>query len=482
MKLSSALFVASLALASAGHYVPEKETRSPPHTGRKDDRPNQLRGGEASAGKLRDARGSGHATGELRAAAHGSGRGRTRTGHATPKQERQEPEYEPEYDVLIVGAGAAGLSAAHIFDYDGWNYKVLEAHETEIGGRVRQSFEFGDDFNIDLGAEFMHTTQSVGNGKYDSGFQLLQEMVKHKLEDDYKTKYTKQEPRLVTLLPSMETEAYHTPPEYRFAGGVSWYSFLTEEVAYDEVQANIEKGCVVNEIDYNTGTGVKVSCRNGRTFTAWHVIVTVPMKMLQQNSITFKPTLPSEYTDAINSFNIADGFKIWLEFDKQWYPEISTRDADYQSFEKSWIVDTYEKGNSAGYRIFWNEMYPYSTDRHIVGGLIYGDKAKEYEGMSPAQIKDSILNLLTPYVNGAQATFNGNWEVQNWADEPYIESAYTIFADEDYQTKMRTPLPSTDVPKLLFAGEAMNYNWAFVHGAAETGRSQAEKVMDAPEW
>jgi len=205
------------------------------------------------------------------------------------------------------------------------------------------------------------------------------------------------------------------------------------------------------------------------------------MKQLQKGAIRFNPPLGSDYTNAFNSFNIADGFKIWLGFDKQWFPEYFTRQGDYNSYRNSLDPENYNAGNRAGYRLFWNEMYPYGEQPgwSVLGGIVYGDKARHYVGDSPETIKNKILSLLQPYMG--DANFNGYWELMNWSTEGYIESAYTIYANEWYQNFLLQPYPTSGSwPKLVFAGEALmrgENSWGTVHGAAKTGRDQAQKLI-----
>jgi monoamine oxidase len=55
-------------------------------------------------------------------------------------------------DVIIVGAGAAGLAAARELSNAGLNVITLEARN-RIGGRINTYFDF---WPIELGAEFVH--------------------------------------------------------------------------------------------------------------------------------------------------------------------------------------------------------------------------------------------------------------------------------------------------------------------------------------
>ena len=56
-------------------------------------------------------------------------------------------------EVLVIGAGIAGLTAARDLAIDGYNVAILEARE-RIGGRIWTSHELG--LPADLGASWIH--------------------------------------------------------------------------------------------------------------------------------------------------------------------------------------------------------------------------------------------------------------------------------------------------------------------------------------
>lgn len=65
-----------------------------------------------------------------------------------------------KYDVIIVGAGIAGLAAARKLQENGVsNLLVLEAQDY-IGGRVKSETFYGA--RVELGAEFVHGTLESG--------------------------------------------------------------------------------------------------------------------------------------------------------------------------------------------------------------------------------------------------------------------------------------------------------------------------------
>src|SRR5215468_11578139 len=59
----------------------------------------------------------------------------------------------PSREVLVIGAGIAGLTAARDLAVDGYDVAILEARE-RIGGRIWTSHELG--VPVDLGASWIH--------------------------------------------------------------------------------------------------------------------------------------------------------------------------------------------------------------------------------------------------------------------------------------------------------------------------------------
>jgi monoamine oxidase len=60
----------------------------------------------------------------------------------------------PDYDVVVIGAGAAGLAAAHALSAQGYSLAILEARD-RIGGRVFTVQPAGSALPVELGAEFV---------------------------------------------------------------------------------------------------------------------------------------------------------------------------------------------------------------------------------------------------------------------------------------------------------------------------------------
>lgn len=93
---------------------------------------------------------------------------------------------------------------------------------------------------------------------------------------------------------------------------------------------------------------MKVKCSDGSEYQADHVIVSVPLGVLKHNYTTlFTPKIPNIKKNAIEGISFGTVGKIYLEFDKPWWPEKwsglsllwTKEDIDQiKSTEKYWCV------------------------------------------------------------------------------------------------------------------------------------------------
>ena len=76
----------------------------------------------------------------------------------------------------------------------------------------------------------------------------------------------------------------------------------------------------VNKIEYG-GEKVVVTTTSGQEYKADKVLITVPIKILQKETIKFEPALPEEKIKAINKEKMPDGLKVFIEFSEKFYPD-----------------------------------------------------------------------------------------------------------------------------------------------------------------
>lgn len=216
--------------------------------------------------------------------------------------------------VIIVGAGISGISAAHILSKEGIKFEILEAGPI-VGGRIKKCDDFAD-FPIDLGAEWIHKlvfARPAITSKLFAGKENNQKIFRYlpKTIHQYKNGNLIQRNWMKYFLGIIQ--------DFKFSDS-TWYDFLDSMIS-DEIQKHIHLNNTVTKIDYHEEM-VLVSTNKGQVFKAEKVLVTVPIKILQQGMIEFTPEIPDEQSTAINQEKVGDGIKVFMEFSERFYPDL----------------------------------------------------------------------------------------------------------------------------------------------------------------
>lgn len=327
--------------------------------------------------------------------------------------------------VIIIGAGAGGLSAGYLLQQQGIDFEILEASSI-YGGRIRINTEFAD-FPIPLGAEWLETNP-----------RIFQEIVNDS-----------------SVYVNIET--VRDAPDRKFVN-YSWYNFFEEYVAPSIVD-KINYNSIVQSIDYS-GEQVVVTTQNGQ-FTADKVIVSVPLKILQDKDISFAPALPQEKADAIADTTIWEGFKAFIEFSEKFYDE------GYE-FEIT--------PKSDGEKAYYDATHGQNTSKNIVGLFVVGKPVLDYASLSDDELKDFMLKELDKIYSN-QATPNYIKHIsQNWNNEPFIKAGY--MSDNANWRTVRT-LGESVANKIYFAGGAYTEgdDWVSVHTAAQSAKKAIDEII-----
>lgn len=324
--------------------------------------------------------------------------------------------------VIIIGAGAGGLSAAYFLNQKGTEFEILEA-SSGYGGRMRINTDFAD-FPIPLGSEWLETKTNI-----------FEDFV----NDDSV---------------EVDVDTVQDTTDRKFVN-YSWYNFF-EEYIVPSIASKISFNTVVQSIDYSDDQ-VLVNTQSGQ-YSADKVILSVPLKILQDGDITFTPGLPQTKLDAINNTVIWGGFKAFVEFSSDFYG--------------SGLVVS---DNTNGQKIYYNASFGQNTSKNIIGLFVVGTPVQEYMDASDEQIISSILNELDEkFENQASPTYIKHI-TQNWNNEPYIKAGY-MSDYADWRT-VRTLGTSVD-SKLYFSGGAFTdgEDWVSVHTTAQSAKSAIEEI------
>lgn len=352
------------------------------------------------------------------------------------------PEHDAQSTVIVVGAGAAGMSAAHHLVQRGVDVQVLEASSVH-GGRLRRHTDLAD-FPLALGAEWLHDDAEVLDEVFDRPVDV--ELVGYGPDD-------------------RQLHFDGTAREQPLEGGdlrfvrSSWLDLfdryilpdIADRVRFDTEVVGIE----------DTGEQVVVTDSRGDTATAEAVIVTVPVTVLRRRSITFTPDLDAERWKAIDKVRIWGGVKAFIGFEQRFYPTFLT-------FPDS---DT-----KAGQRLYFDAAHGHGSADHVLGLFAVGEPAKPYQGLDHDALGEHILGELDRVFAGA-ASPRYRWHIsQDWNTEEHIGQAY-VADHAKWRRVRRLGEPASD--RVLFAGDAYTdgHNWSEVHVAARSGRDAARWLL-----
>lgn len=354
---------------------------------------------------------------------------------------------KPVGKVLILGAGAAGLSAGHLLKQSNVEFQILEANAT-YGGRMKKTNNFVE-FPIPLGAEWLHVgTNIFSEIVNDNAVSVNVDTVGYQASDSYGL----WENGTLTL------DQLGPDTDRKFVNG-SWFDFFETYVA-PSVASNIVYNAAVLSVDYS-GDQVVVKTQSD-TYTADKVIVTIPLKILQSGSVAFKPVLPDAKVIAIATMNVWNGIKVFIEFSEKFYPV---------------FTDFKINPQTAGQVSYYDAAYGQNTTRNILGLFAVGTPSQNYTSLHGDALKSYILNELDHIFNNQASPKYIRHMVQNWNEEPFINAAYlSDYEDAKKVSDMFEPVAD----KVYFAGEAYTSgdDWGGVHAAAQAAKEAVKQITN----
>lgn len=427
--------------------------------------------------------------------------------------------------IIVVGAGAAGLYAASLLIEQGYEVTLLEA-SNRTGGRVWTKTERFP-YKLEMGAEFVHGKHTLWYKKAkeadklhkegDSSFlwrdELFSQKKIQKLQDakqyfaDYEEfyeghhHYEGEDISLSTFLEQHDITPTRQPDAYRwyeaFAGALGtnlenlgMKSLAVEAYRWEAGEQNyrmclgfeslleewkektkpflqLEKPVIMVR---SFAEGVEIITKDFQNYRADAVLITVPLTQLKQNKIIFLPELSPKKQEAIDKIGM-DNFaiKFFLNFSENFWSK------KYNDGEETEYLVGMEAANE-----YW-ETVPYIKNPSTFGltAFIMGDKAKNYteNGFSKGQILERLIDELDKYFDGNASATILDFEYLDWSKVEYIEGAYSYASIGSHKLRKQLARPIED--KIFFAGEATHYNghFATVHGALETAERAVEEIM-----
>ena len=353
--------------------------------------------------------------------------------------------------VAIIGAGAAGMTAAWRLKRAGVQVKLFEAG-SRWGGRVLRDDTLAD-FPIDLGAEWIHTDATVLGDIIDAGpTDLGVETIEYRPQT-YKLWYKNRFYDRNFLRHGYAEVKFHR---------TTWAGYF-ERFMLPDIEDDLVLNAAVTDIDWS-GDQIVLRFADGAKFEADRVITTVPASMLQQEKIRFHPALPERATSGLNAVTFGEGFKVFIRFSERFYPDIIAEGPMRKAMADSWTDKTY-----------YDAAFGKDAQAHVLGLFNASQTPLARTRLSDADLLEDVLNELTTMFGATPRETLIDARVQNWSGEPYIGGSYSmdIAGGRDPADFLR-PVDG----KLYFAGELLGGdNQSTVHGAAFSGKHAAELVV-----
>jgi monoamine oxidase len=416
-------------------------------------------------------------------------------------------------EVLIVGAGAAGLAAANELAKAGLAPIVLEARPRP-GGRIHTLTHPGS-APIELGAEFMHGMApeieqlsrrhhlafreiadahwQMDRGRFvpledfwEKLSTVFEKLPRRGLDKSYR-EFLKQHCTLPPESKALATdfvEGFHAGHPER----ISAISLAQSEAASEEVDgtkqfrlmagygdlvratqaaasargARFAFGHAVSRIEWKPHN-VVVSARNGEEvhcFEARRLLVTLPLGVLQSNAVQFNPPLFQKKEAAIRNLAMGNVIKINLQLQPGLWPD-----------------------DKEGFVHLASEHFPtWWKHRNVITAWAGGpsaDKLSKHSSMEIIQLVGESLGHMFG-INAQEARSHvESLQFHDWRKDPFARGAYSYVpvGAVDAGRVLARPIKQT----VFFAGEATAQPGfqGTVHGAVESGLRAAREILKA---
>jgi monoamine oxidase len=407
-------------------------------------------------------------------------------------------------DIVVVGAGAAGVAAMRLLTRSNCTSLVLEA-SSRIGGRAWTVTPMSG-LHLDLGSAWLHSAeqnpwaqiaaaigtsidrrQAAWGKQYQNlNFSPEQQEEVRKVLRDWDAEMRRQPPLSDSVLDAAS----------RVAGAERWLPYLERVVGaisgkrLDQISVadymNYRQADTATDWRLLSGLGnlvasslprqantvvaapvtaiflepfcVRLETWNG-TVRARAIILTVSTNVLASGAIVL-PSALADWRAAASDLSLGDNEKVFLEV------------LSPSEFEP----ETHVVGNPQA--SLTGSYYIRPLGRNIIECFYGGEAASEIWSLGPAHAYDFAINELVRLFGSSVRSSLRPLAVSGWSRDPWVQGSYSCASPQKSISRSRLARPYEG--KIFFAGEATHPTaFSTVHGAFLSGERAAQEAIDA---
>jgi monoamine oxidase len=362
---------------------------------------------------------------------------------------------QPAKQVVIVGAGMAGLVAGYELTRAGHDVTILEARN-RVGGRVfTLRTPFSDGHYADAGAARIPPDHDMTLGYADHFGLTLDPFYP---ESSYYVNLSGDERTLISAsdyLNDPPWEGYYVNRQefVKIQGGTD----ILPHAFSDYLAEHIHLGAPVESIEQNS-TGVVVRVSAGTEFSADRVLCTVPLPVL--NRIQFSPQLSDEKLDAssgeYNYFNIT---RVFMQFANRFWESEGLN---------GW-------GNTDWPEEIWQPTWDRQGPRGVLLSYLNFNRADEIDQLSEAARIEHVLNRWETVFPGVQDHvedgISHSWALEEWS------GGAVAWPTAEQETALGAHIGAAE-GRIHFAGEHASDYHGWMQGALVSGLRAATEIHE----